>query len=91
MQGVYYFHMKMKKQKVTLEKLSESVDDLTEIVKEGFGKVYQDMVTKTEFNEFRQEANGRFDDLEIQVGPQGRRLDRLEDKVRQISVKVGLK
>ena len=33
----------------------------------------------------------RFDDLEAELSPHGRRLDRLEDKVRQISTKIGLK
>ncbi len=55
------------------------IDDLTEVIKDSMSI----MVTRTEFNE-------RIDDLEAQIGPQGRRLDRLEDKVRKISAKVGL-
>jgi len=90
-----------KRQKYTLAKLGKKVDilstkidtiatnlnDLTEITKE----VANQMVTKTELNEFKHEAHERFDDLEAQVGPHSRKIDRLEDKVRIINTKIGLK
>jgi hypothetical protein len=87
----------MKVVKPTLETISESVNDILEVVK----TIMNTMATKTELYEFKVETterfekidekfSNRFDDLEYHVAPYGRRLDRLEDKVRQISTKIGL-
>ena len=84
----------MRNSKITLNTLADTIiGDITKVMGESFAKVYEkldEFVTKKEFSEFRGEVNERFDDVEVQIGPQSRRLDRLEDKVRQISTKVEL-
>ena len=83
-----------KTKKITLETISESLNDVAEAVR----SIIANMVTKKEFNERLSNVDKRFDamderfdDLEAEVSPHGRRLDRLEDKVRQINTKIGLK
>ncbi len=95
------FHMKKEKKKITLETidakfdylghkldtkfnyLDKKIDSFKEYTKTGFEFMFNNLVTKTEFND-------RMDDLESQIGPHNRRIDRLEDKVRVISTKIGL-
>jgi hypothetical protein len=79
-----------KKLNVTLESVGQSVDDLTEIVKTGFDNVFEKMVTKEEFHIRLDKVDERLDDIEAQVGPHSRRIDRLEDKVQKINTKLGL-
>lgn len=61
--------------------LDSKIDDLALATHKGFEEVHQKF----------EEVYRRFDRLEFQVGGHDRRIENLEDKVLQISTKIGLK
>ncbi len=73
---------------VKLDDLTSTVDGLAISVKNGFDQ----MVTKDEFEERMDGVNNRLDRIEnISIGGHERRIDNLEDDIRLIKTKVGLK
>ena len=69
--------MELERATLTLEILSSKIDDLIEIVREGFGR----MVTCTEFNE-------RLDRVESGLDSHDVRLDIIEEKLDDMEKKM---
>lgn len=68
--------------------LSSQIESLVISVKYSFDQ----MVTKDEFNEKMEGVDRRFDRIEnISIGGHERRIDNLEDDMRLVKTKVGLK
>ena len=85
----------MGKRKKTAE---EMIEDLAGMVERGFAEAAADVergfaetATKTDLNDFRKEVNHRFDRVEFNANGFGRRIEILEDRVRLISTKIGLR
>jgi len=70
-----------KKQKTVEEK----IDDLAAMTQRGF------VAVATDLRELEKRMNDRFDRLEFHMTAHERRIEILEDKVRIISTKIGLR
>ncbi|OHA17555.1 MAG: hypothetical protein A2836_03585 [Candidatus Taylorbacteria bacterium RIFCSPHIGHO2_01_FULL_45_63] len=93
---------KNKKQKSTNELIEnltainkrgfEDIEKLAVATKRGFDAVDEKFVDlKKEMNERFDQVDKRFDRLEFYVNGHDKRIEVLEDKVRLISVKIGLR
>jgi len=78
----------MVKKKKSVE---EMVGDLAEMTARGFYDIEKTMATKEGLKDLEKRIDDRFDHMEFFMNTHERRIEMLEDRVRIISTKIGLR
>ncbi len=79
----------MAKKKKTTDEL---VEGLAVMVQRGFAGTKSDLEDfRKDVDNFRKEVNHRFDRVEFHLSSHERRIEVLEDKMRLVSTKIGLR